>query len=125
MTWTITGHPPNYRDHFKSEYSDPHLRVENALIKAGINVVGETPILCEPCGQAGCHHEWKADIRVVDTNILVEVHRIRNKKDVDKQLARKVCLENSGWIVIPVTDKDPPSLAVERVQATLGLAEAA
>jgi hypothetical protein len=92
-----------------------------ALIDAGINVTSEDIVICEPCGQPGCHHEWKPDIRIVGTNILVEVHRPDG--DADQQESRKRCLENSGWIVITVTDKDPPELAVKRVQRTLKLAE--
>lgn len=66
-----------------------------------------------------CHHRWKPDIRLADSNILVEVHRPDG--DQDEQLARRKCLEHSGWIVIPVTDRDSPDLAVEKVRDTLSL----
>jgi hypothetical protein len=93
-----------------------------ALIDAGIRVGGsEEWLLCEPCEQPGCHHRWKPDIRIGGTNILVEVHRPDG--DADQQEARKHCLKNSGWTVVTVTHKDPPELAVEKVQRTLKLAE--
>lgn len=122
--WSITRHPPSYRENFKTEYSDPHLAVFQALIDAGIRVGGsEEWLLCEPCGQPGCHHRWKPDIRIAERNILVEVHRPDG--DADDQEARKRCLENSSWIVVTVTDKDPPGLAVDRVQRTISLTEGA
>ena len=122
--YSLEHHTPNFRDRFKTEYSDPHLAVMQALIDAGINVGrSEEWLLCEDCEQPGCHHRWKPDIRIVGTNILVEIHRPKKKKDPDKQAARKRCLENSGWIVVTVTDKDPPQIAVETVQRTLKLAE--
>jgi len=120
--WSITRHPPSYRENFRSEWSGPHLLVMQALIDAGINIgASEEWVLCEPCNQPGCYHRWKPDLRIAQTNILVEVHRPNG--DADQQDARKRCLENSGWIVVTVTDKDPPSLAVERVRRTLKLAE--
>ena len=122
--WTLNRTPITYRENFRLEWSGPHLRVMQALIDAGINVTSEDPIICEPCGQVGCHHEWKTDNRVVGSNILVEVHRFRNWKDIDKQVRRKRCLENSGWIVVTVTDKDPPELAVQKVKRALELTEA-
>jgi len=121
--FSIEHHTPTYKERFRTEYSDPHLAVFQALIDAGITIGGsEEWLLCEPCEQPGCHHRWKPDIRIAERNILVEVHRPDG--DADDQEARKHCLENSGWIVVMVTDKDPPSLAVERVQLTLKLAEA-
>ena len=122
--YSLEHHTPNFRDRFKTEYSDPHLAVMQALIDAGIRVGrSEEWLLCEPCGEAGCHHRWKPDLRIMFTNILVDVHRFRNWKDIDKQARRKRCLENSDWIVVTVTDKDPPGLAVDQVQRTLKLAE--
>ena len=120
--FSIDRHLPNYHERFKTEYSDPHLAVFQALIDAGIRVGGsEEWLLCENCGLPGCHHRWKPDIRIAERNILVEVHRPDG--DADAQEARKRCLENSGWIVVTVTDKDPPQLAVSKVQRTIGLTE--
>ena len=121
--YTLNRTPITFRERFKTEYSGPHLAVFQVLVDAGITIGGsEEWLLCEPCGQPGCHHRWKPDLRIAQTNILVEIHRPDG--DADDQEARKRCLENSGWIVVQVTDKDPPELAVSKVQATLKLAEA-
>jgi hypothetical protein len=86
------------------------------LTAYGILYDSEYPVKCEPCSEPGCHHQWKPDIVLTQRPITIEIHRPQN--DADAQAARKRCLENSGFIVLPIDDqtaRDFPEILLPKI----------